>query len=280
MKPRISIITPSYNQAQFLEETIESVLAQRPDLWEYIVLDGGSTDGSRVIIERFGPQLTRWRSERDGGQSEAIDSGIRMATGDVVGWLNSDDVLLPGSLRAVQEAFAQDPDLQVVVGGLAFVDASSRIIRVVRPPRQTLAAALWGITHVPQPACFFRKSLYETVGGIDRGLHVVLDTELWYRMLRVAPHWGHVDRVLAAFRIHPSSKGQSWNAAYAQENALLRRRYPEFSDRSIWTRLGRLAYIAGRAASLSYARDYLLSARVRGQRLTDVRWPKGHGTAV
>jgi hypothetical protein len=132
----------------------------------------------------------------------------------------------------------------------------------------------------PEPACFFHESLYETVGGIGRGLHCVLDTELWYRMLRTAPHWGHFNRILGAFRVHPSSKGQSWNSAYAREHDFL-----SVGTQSSQTAASGLVLADSHASRIvaprfrMNARDYLLSLRVRGQRLRDVRWPKAHGAA-
>lgn len=274
MKPTVSIVTPSYNQGAFLEETIASVLDQGAEVSEYFVLDGGSTDQSKAIIEQFAHRLTGWRSQRDGGQSEAIDEGIRRCSGDVVGWVNSDDVLLPGAVQAVRECFEREPSVDVVVGGCVFIDPESRVLRVSRPPRQTYRAARWGVVHVPQPACFFRRSLYLSCGGLDRNLKCVMDTELWMRMLRASPVWGHLDRFLAGFRIHPQSKGQSWLSTYASEGALLEARHPECATRSARGRAGRALYVAGRALSGGYARDWLMSRRVRSRRLRELEWPE------
>src|SRR5574337_352791 len=165
--PRVSVVTPSFNQRQFLGETINSVLAQRSEIHEYFVLDGGSTDGSKELIGQHANQIDFWTSERDGGQAEAIDRGFRMATGDIVYWLNSDDVLLPGAIAKVRAAFAAAPDVDVVTGWDYLIDAESRVLRARRAPRQTLAAARWGVVHVSQPTCFMRRAAYLEVGGVD-----------------------------------------------------------------------------------------------------------------
>jgi glycosyltransferase involved in cell wall biosynthesis len=259
--PRVSVVTPSFNQGHFLEETLRSVLAQRADIHEYFVLDGGSTDGSRELIEANAGHLDFWSSERDGGQAEAIDRGFRMATGDVLYWLNSDDVLLPGAIGRVKANFAAGAS--VVTGWDYLIDASSRIMKVRRPPRQTLAAALWGVTHISQATCFFRRDVYLEAGGLDTRLGCVLDTELWLRMLQVAPSWDLVGAFQAAFRVHPAQKGNSWLEAYAREHADLELRYPEYFQRSTKHMLGLWSYRAKELARGRYLRDYLESRRLQ-----------------
>lgn len=268
--PRLSVVTPSYNQRAFLGETLGSVLDQRSDVHEYFVLDGGSTDGSRDLIAAFGDQLDYWVSAPDDGQSAAIDRGLRMATGDVVCWINSDDVFLPGALRRVREAFAADPTLNVVHGWCVHIDERSRVLRIRRPPAQTLFRARWGVFHVAQQATFFRRSFYEDVGGLDLSLHCVMDTELWYRMLQRSPRWGFVPNVLAGFRLHDGAKGRSWLERYAQEHALMRERYPQFVGGRIRHPIGMMTHRLVELASMRYPRDQWLSRRLAGRALADV----------
>lgn len=262
--PRVSVVTPSFNQRPFLEQTLRSVLAQRDDIHEYIVLDGGSTDGSREVIEKYAGQLDFWASERDGGQADAIDRGFRMATGDIVYWINSDDLLLPSAVASVRSTFARANAPVVVTGWDSLIDAQSRVLRMRRPPRQTLGRARWGVLHVSQPTCFMRRDAYLAVGGLDRSLGCVLDTELWLRLLRMAPEWAQVPAFLAAFRVHDAQKGRSWHSQYAKEHRWLEEHYPEFFSRSLKHGLGRAMYRLGELVRGRYAGDLLLTLRRRG----------------
>jgi len=164
--PRITIVTPSFNQAQFLERTIRSVLDQEyPDL-EYLVMDGGSTDGSVEIIRRFAERLTYWTSGPDGGQAAAINAGWRMAHGEVLAWLNSDDVFLPGALSAVGHAFQEHPKAVLVYGQTQLVDPDGLLLGTVGSAyrQRTL---LYSHQLIPQPSSFFRRSAVEAVGLLD-----------------------------------------------------------------------------------------------------------------
>jgi glycosyltransferase involved in cell wall biosynthesis len=138
--PRITVVMPSFNQAAYLEEAICSVLSQGyPDL-EFMILDGDSSDGSQEIIERYRDQLSHWYSQPDGGQSAAIDRGMGLATGDLAGWLNSDDVLLPGALHAVAKAYRRNPESGLLGGNLVFMDRNSIITGFLRMPRQAASS--------------------------------------------------------------------------------------------------------------------------------------------
>lgn len=269
MNPRISIVMPSFNQARFLEEALESVLGQVAAGDEVFVYDGGSTDGSKEIIEAHRGRISYWRSRTDSGQASVIAEGFERATGEILAWLNSDDVLLPGALEAVRRSFVQDSSREVVTGWDVVIDARSTITAVRRPGAQTLAAALWGVTHVSQPTCFFQKAVYMKAGGINCSLGGVLDTELWYRMLRVAPSWGLIPRVLAAYRVHPAAKGSSWLEGYAREHALLAQMYPEFNGNRAKHAVGLWVYRAKEALRGRYLRDRWLTEKYRGLRLAE-----------
>lgn len=284
MAPTVTVVTPSFNQGRYLEETIRSVLAQRSEIHEYFVMDGGSTDGTLDIIRKYAGQLDYWVSEPDGGQAQAIDAGFRRATGEVLYWINSDDVLLPGAIAAARSAF-EARDISVLTGWDVMVDAETRVLSIRQPPRQTLTAALWGILHVSQPTCFFKRSLYEEVGGLDHALGGVLDTELWLRMLRVAPSWGYVRRYMAAFRVHGAQKGCAWLDRILREQEELCRRHPEFGGGRWKARLGVTAYRTKELLRGRYIRERVLAAGLRGKPLascgrfqTSCDEPSGEGS--
>ena len=159
--PKISVVTPSFNQASFLEETIQSVLSQGyPDL-EYIVMDGGSTDGSAEIIRKYADRLADWKSAKDGGQADAIRTGFARATGEILCWLNSDDTIAPGTLRRVGEFFAAHPDVDLVYGDLNLVDAEGKRLYTARPLLR-LGILVYENPFIPQQGMFWRRSLYES----------------------------------------------------------------------------------------------------------------------
>jgi len=204
--PRISLVTPSLNQAQFLEATVESVLSQGyPDL-EYSVVDGGSTDGSVDLLRSYGERV-RWSSGPDAGQSDAVNRGLREATGEVLGYLNSDDVLLPGALGTVGEIFASDPEAVLVYGRAMYVDAGGRdvapYLSAPWDPRRLEDFCL-----VPQPAAFWRRCVRDEVGEFDVSLHHAMDYDYWLRIAARFPaaRVRHVERFLAGFRLHDAAK--------------------------------------------------------------------------
>ncbi len=177
----VSVITPSYNQAAFLEDTLRSVLAQDYPHIEYIVVDGGSSDGSRAIISRYADRLAWWVSEPDGGQAQAINKGMRQARGEVVAWLNSDDVYLPGAVSRAAAAFQAQPHAGFVFGDALTVDAGGR-------PLSALRFGAWGLDEllrfriICQPAVFMRRAVFEQVGGLDESYQFMLDHQLWLRL--------------------------------------------------------------------------------------------------
>jgi glycosyltransferase involved in cell wall biosynthesis len=206
MYPRISIITPSFNQGNFLEQTIQSVLSQNyPDL-EYIVVDGGSTDGSVDIIKKYENKLAYCVSEKDKGQSEAINKGFRRASGEIIAWLNSDDCYLPGTLERVADFFSSHPAVDLVYGDLLLMDSSGKTlgIRKVVPYNYTLA--LYGLSTVPQPSAFFRRRALDAVGLLDEELHYQMDTEFFLRFGKKGLNIKHLPTPLAVFRLHAQSK--------------------------------------------------------------------------
>ncbi len=219
MLPRLTVVTPSYNQGRFIEQTIESILGQGYPGLEYIVMDGGSTDETVDILKRYGDRLT-WRSEPDRGQSDALNKGLRLATGEVVAFLNSDDYYEPGALHAVGEFFAQHPESHWLTGKCRTVDENGREIRRAVTLYKNAWLRLGGygalqvLNYVSQPATFWRRSMLERVGEFDESLNYAMDYDYWLRAGREF-ELEVLDRYLASFRVHSTSKaGASASAQF------------------------------------------------------------------
>ena len=211
----VSIVTPSFNQAEYLEATIQSVLAQDYSDLEYIIVDGASTDGSVEIIKKYADQLSWWVSEPDQGQADGINKGLRRARGDVVAWLNSDDIYFPGAIQAAVAAFQTELDSGMVFGDAITIDHAGH-------PLNRLSFGDWGLPElmrfriICQPAVFMRRAALEQVGYLDENFHFMLDHHLW---MRIASCFGikHSPQVWAAARHHPSAKNVAQSEAFAEE---------------------------------------------------------------
>ncbi len=224
--PRISVITPSFNQAVYLERTIRSVLDQGyPDL-EYLIIDGGSTDGSREIIRKYEKHIAWWESQPDRGQSDALNKGFARASGEVIGWINSDDMYCEGILERVGRWFASHPESDVVGAGLLVIDADDRVIDALwaTPPQPAYTFHIGLDLH--QQALFWRRSLMEKVGLIDPGMRFSMDYDF---ILRLLVH-GRVDRLRGyggMFRLHSEAKTARMTEVAIEENEISRQRYRE-----------------------------------------------------
>ncbi len=203
---RISIITPSYNQGQFLEQTIQSVLTQDYPNLEYIIMDGGSTDNSVEIIKQYEDQLTYWVSEQDEGQSDAINKGFRMATGEILAWLNSDDVYLPGALSKVATYFQEHLRTGCVTGDIVMMNHAGEPLFTRKVIPFQFRMALYGACLVPQPSTFWTREAWEKTGEVDTELHYQMDVEFFLRMASRGTGFGIIREPLAAFRIHADGK--------------------------------------------------------------------------
>ncbi|HEX7567082.1 MAG TPA: glycosyltransferase family 2 protein [Anaerolineaceae bacterium] len=213
--PRVTIVTPSYNQAPFLEQTILSVLGQNyPDL-EYMVVDGASTDGSQDIIRKYADRLAWWVSEKDHGQGEAINKGFVRATGEIVGWLNSDDVYQPGAIAAAVEAFQARPELGLVFSDVLAIDGDNNVLNLMR-------CGDWGLDELMtfhilnQPGVFMKQTVLEQAGYLDPDYHYMLDTHLWLRMAQIAP-MRYIRKTLAAGRFHALAKNMAAAPRFGEE---------------------------------------------------------------
>jgi len=220
--PLVSIVTPSLNMAEFLEATIQSVLAQDYSSIEYTILDGGSTDGTRAIAERYKDRIT-FIAEPDDGPADSIHKGLSRARGEIVSWLSADDLLLPGAVRAAVEAIGKHPKASGVYGDAQWINASGQVIRAY-PTRSFDAAELMRECFICQPACFFRKAAYAAAGGVDKQLGYTFDWDLWMRMSKAAP-LVHVPDLWAQSRMHSSNLTLGQRGKVLEESiALLRRR--------------------------------------------------------
>ena len=204
--PRISIVTPSYQQAAYIERTIQSVLGQDYPALEYVVQDGGSQDGTREILQRYDERLASWESLRDSGQTEAINRGFARTSGEIMAWLNSDDVLLPGALHAVADFFNRHPDVDVVYGHRILIDEHDQQIGRWIMPEHNDAVLSWA-DFVPQETLFFRRSIWERSGGrVDETFRFAMDWDLLVRFRDAGAHFARLPRFIGGFRVHPQQK--------------------------------------------------------------------------
>ena len=204
-RPLVSIVTPSYNQVAYLEETIRSVLNQDYQNLEYIIVDGGSKDGSLEIIEKHANELAWWVSESDRGQTDAINKGFSRAKGEILAWINSDDTYLPGAISESVEFLDSHPDIGLVYGDANLVDEDGEVIGRF-PARQTDKRRLMrGHVHIPQQASFFRADIWRLVGPLDPSFYFAMDYDLWVRISQQSPI-EYYPRLWANFRLHGDAK--------------------------------------------------------------------------
>ena len=181
--PIISIVTPSFNQGQYLEETILSVLNQDYPALEFFIIDGGSTDGSVEIIKKYAHRLTYWESKPDRGQSHGINKGFRMASGEIVAWLNSDDLLAPGALKVVAQAWQKNPRLGLISGQTEIIDQAGKPTgNIFGSEPNVINSLLSSENPISQPSTFFSTSALKEVGFLDETLHMSMDWDLWLRI--------------------------------------------------------------------------------------------------
>jgi glycosyltransferase involved in cell wall biosynthesis len=233
MPPRISVITPSYCQGSFIERTIRSVLLQGYPNLEYIVIDGNSTDGTRAVLERYSAFIDYWISEKDRGQSHAINKGLATATGEILCWLNSDDWFLPGTLHVVGTLLAANTGNFALVGNVVrtHADGSPPVRLLGRYQDRLRLLQFWKGYQMHQPAIFWRREVVQRVGLVDESLHLIMDFDYW---VRISEHFDflNVDLDLACTHYHDAAKTGDGYAGYHADL----RKYAHRYWKPIWSR--------------------------------------------
>lgn len=207
--PKISIVTPSYNQAQYLEETIRSVLLQNYPNLEYIIMDGGSTDGSVEIIKKYSKYLTYWESETDRGQSHAINKGFQRSTGEIMAWINSDDYYAENAFKIVAEKLGSNKKA-MLIGSSIQIENDEKPLRVLDDRKPAWDAMVYDSRTFPQPSVFWTRALWDKAGPLDDSLYFLMDYDLWLKMRHETEQAIFVDNVLSYVNLH---QDQKWKRA-------------------------------------------------------------------
>ncbi len=204
--PLVSIITPSFNQARYLEATINSVLGQDYPRIEYIIVDGGSTDESAAIIKKHEARIAWWVSEQDKGQTDAINKGFNRATGDILAWINSDDTYNPGAVSAAVKYLLENPEVAMVYADCNFIDENDKVIGKFNAAQTDYRRLREGYVHIPQQTMFFRAKYWKELGPLDPSFYFAMDYDLWTRIAAHAPFKYLAGQTWANFRLHTSGK--------------------------------------------------------------------------
>ena len=204
-QPLVTVITPSFNQARFLEATIQSVLFQDYPHIEYMIVDGGSNDGSVDIIKKYESKLAWWVSEKDKGQTDAINKGFARAKGKIFAWINSDDTYEPGAVSAAVRYLQEHPEVGMVYGDCNFINEKGRVIGKFGSAQTNYRLLRQGYAHIPQQTMFFRADLWKHVGPLDPSFYFAMDYDLWTR-IAARTEIKYVPQTWASFRLHGSGK--------------------------------------------------------------------------
>ena len=222
MPPKVSVITPSYNQGRFIERTIQSVLSQQfSGSLEYLVMDGGSRDETVPILRRYGDCI-QWVSEKDNGQGDAVNKGIQRSHGEILGWMNSDDIYYPGAIEAACDFFAAHPEIDVIYGNANHIDEHDQVLEPY-PTEDWDFERFKERCYICQPAIFLRRSIVERVGPLDPRLYFCMDYEYWIRLALAGARFSRVDRLVAGSRMYATNKTLGGHVkSHAEINDMLR----------------------------------------------------------
>jgi len=263
VNPKISVVTPSYNQARFITWTVRSVFLQRYPNLEYILVDGGSADGTIELLKPYQHCFAHLISERDNGQSEAIRKGLDLSTGDIVAYLNSDDMLAPGALHFVAQFFKNNPEVDAIYSHRCIVDVENTVKGYwILPPHSNYLMSRWDL--IPQETCFWRRRLLEKCGTVNEAFVFAMDYELFVRYMRHG-RFKRVNRFLGAFRWHDQSKTSTLMATVGETEVRQVRQAYGLTPNALERRIGRVFSSRVRFAGRFFAnRGYLLPGGLRG----------------
>jgi len=264
--PRITVVTPSFNQGRFIEQTIQSVINQNYPNLEYIIIDGGSADNSLEIIKKYGNYLTFWESKKDQGQSDAIGKGFRRATGKLISWLNSDDMYFPGSLFKIAKAYLKNPKASIYSGGVAFGESNGLIVNCSVPSLSLKIFSKRGIFGYAQPSSFFNVETYKLSGGIDQSLYMRMDNDLMFRMLALNSNTVVIKDILGFFRFHGESKSSLFKDCYIKECAEFNK---SIAISSVSINLLKILFKSYRLVSGGYLGSFLANILYKGRNIAD-----------
>lgn len=263
--PKISIVTPSYEQAEFIEETIRSVILQNYPNIEYIIIDGGSRDGTVDILNKYSDFINCWVSEKDDGQSHAIIKGFEIASGSIYNWINSDDILHDKGLYYIAKAFIENPGINFVHGKNGIVDITSSLTGCMPHPKDNLQLRYLYEMPYGQQACFFSSDLYKKVGGIKKDLRFSMDYELYVKMHLMHSRSLQIDQLIGSFRIHPKTKTSNLEEVMYRENGnvflTMLKSIGRNDDASFFEKIGFMSntqYMVKRSVSDQMAKNLIL----------------------
>ena len=224
MAYKISVVVCSYNQAEFIDETLRSIVSQQYENLELIVIDGGSTDNSVEIIERYADHIAYWVSEPDGGQTKGLIKGFNRSTGEIQCWMNSDDLMAEGCLNDVNEYFQVNPEAEAVFGDTTWIDAKGRPLRAQKEIGFNRFLWMYTYNYIPGMSMYWKSSLYDKVGGLNPQFNLAMDADLWIRFSDVT-RIQHVSRNWSFMRFYPEQKNRALRDRSDQEDLIIRSRY-------------------------------------------------------
>jgi glycosyltransferase involved in cell wall biosynthesis len=222
--PKFTVVTPTYNQGKYIEKTIDSVLSQGDPNLEFIIIDGGSSDNTVEIIKKYERHLAYWVSEKDRGQSHAINKGMGKSTGEYLTWLNSDDWYLPGAMKTMRELFEANPQAGMVVGAGRIVSPNGEEVYYKTPTLEITVQSLYTWLrggNFMQPSSAFRRCAWNVVGQVDENVHIAMDLDLWLNMARVGVGFAVTDRLLSEALSHPDAKTTAFKELTRLDCALI-----------------------------------------------------------